>query len=230
MGFKAVLFDMDGVICDTMPLHRQVWRQFASTHGITLSDVEWRKLDGRRAGDIVAAVFGVNDAAENLRLSEARENLYREVLQTADLRAVAGVQACLEWLKERGIPCVLATSATSENVVQVLGTLGLTHYFSAIVSAQDVKNGKPDPEVYETAARRAGVHASECLVVEDAIQGVQAAKSAGATCLGLTTSEPASALLAAGAVWVQDDLTFFETGLGPDDSPLAPWFHALSRP
>lgn len=224
MLLQAVLFDMDGVICDNMPLHRQVWKQFADERGVTLSAAEWRKMDGRRAADIVATVFGVVETAENQALTEAREALYREVLRTAKLRPVPGVEACLNWLTARGIPCVLATSATAENVQQVLGGLNLTHHFRATVTAADVQQGKPHPEVYLKAAARAGVQPQDCLVVEDAVPGVLAGRAAGAHCLGLTTSEPASALQAAGAHWVAPDLRFFTSDTMPDGSRLAGWF------
>lgn len=206
MRFSAVLFDMDGVVADTMPLHRAVWRQFAAAHGIERSDDELRATDGRRASEIIEMLFGDLDAERVHALAEAREALYREELRTARLEAVAGVRELIRRLAELGIPRVIATSATPENVSQVLRPLGLHGSFDATVTSADVKRGKPDPEVYLTAAARAGVAPSACLVIEDALPGIEAARAAGAACLGVTTSLPAARLLGAGASWAVETL------------------------
>jgi HAD superfamily hydrolase (TIGR01509 family) len=204
--FKAVLFDMDGVVADTMPLHREVWRRFAASHGVPRTLEELRPLDGRRAGDIVELLLGERDPDRVKALAEAREALYRDLLSTATVEAVAGVRELLAWLGERRIPRVLATSATPENVEQVLGPLGLRGAFEGVVTSVDVSRGKPDPEVYLLAAARAGVAPGDCLVIEDALPGVEAACAAGATCLGLTTSLAEGPLREAGARWVVPDL------------------------
>ena len=213
--FAAVLFDMDGVVCDNMPLHRQVWREFVRSRGLAPSEDEIRGLDGRRAADIITSLFGELPAAEVAALADAREGLYRGSLPTATLPPVPGIEAFLGWLGERGVPRVLATSATPTNVALVLERLALAASFEAVVTAADVTRGKPDPEVYLTAAARAGVAPGRCLVVEDALPGVRAAKAAGAACLGLTTSEGPDALLAAGADWTAPDFTFLALGAFP---------------
>lgn len=215
--FDAVLFDMDGVVCDNMPLHRRVWTDFVQARGLRPSEAEIRALDGRRAADIIAALFGELPAEEVAALAHGREETYRASLPTAELPPVAGVEAFLAWLGARGVPRVLATSATPANVAVVLDRLALRPAFEAIVTAADVTRGKPDPEVYLTAAARAGAAPGRCLVIEDALPGVQAAKAAGATCLGLMTSEGEAALRAAGADFVAPDFGFLPLGTFPWD-------------
>lgn len=206
--FAAVLFDMDGVVCDNMPLHRRVWAEFVRGRGLTPTEAELRALDGRRAADIIAALFGELPPEEVAALAHGREEAYRASLPTADLPPVPGVEAFLAWLGERAVPRVLATSATPANVAVVLERLGLAPAFEATVTAADVARGKPDPEVYLTAAARAGVEPARCLVVEDALPGVRAAKAAGCACLGLMTSEGEAALRDAGADWTAADFGF----------------------
>ncbi|MFP5504038.1 MAG: HAD family hydrolase [Candidatus Sericytochromatia bacterium] len=207
MDFQAVLFDMDGVVVDNMPLHRAVWTEYVRGKGLDPSEAAIRALDGRRAADIIRALFGELTEDEIAERGAEREELYRTRLETAELVLVPGVVDYLDRLGARGVPRVLATSATPGNVEVVLERTGLGDRFEGIVCAADVTRGKPDPEVYLKAAARAGVAPDACLVVEDALPGVRAAKAAGAACLGLMTSEDAASLGAAGADWVARDFT-----------------------
>jgi len=202
-SFQAVLFDMDGVVIDNAALHREVWADFARSHGLAPTEAEIRATDGRRAVDAVKLLFkeDLEDAQVLARAAE-REMRYRQSLERAHVKAVPGVAPFLEALGEARIPRVLATSATLDNVDLVLARLDLAKKFDAVVSAEDVRNGKPNPEVYLTAARRAHADPARCLVIEDALPGVQAAKAAGAFCLGLSTSQSEEALFGAGADWV----------------------------
>lgn len=212
--FEAVLFDMDGVVVDNMPLHRQVWADYARAAGLAPSEAEIRALDGRRASDIILTLFSADLAEPEIaRMAKEREDLYSGRLGSTALSAVPGVQAFLEALQQAGIPRVLATSAVPMNVEAVLGKLGFHHFFDAVVSAVDVTHGKPHPEVYLTAAARVGANPARCLVVEDALPGVQAGKAAGARCLGLMTSEPEERLRAAGADWVAPDFLSLPPGV-----------------
>jgi beta-phosphoglucomutase family hydrolase len=204
--FDAVLFDMDGVVVDNMPLHRAVWADYARSRGLAPSEAEIRTLDGRRASDIILKLFGADlSESDILRMAGEREDLYASRLGNTTLQAVPGIRAFLSRLKAAGIPRVLATSAVPMNVETVLSQLGFHDLFEERVTAVDVKNGKPHPEVYLTAASRVGAQAARCLVVEDALPGVEAAKAAGASCLGLMTSEDERRLREAGADWVASD-------------------------
>jgi sugar-phosphatase len=217
--FQAVLFDMDGVVVDNMPLHRQIWREFAESRGVSPTDAELRALDGRRAVDIIAALFGEGQAPEAVAaMSKEREALYHGRLATAELQAVPGVVAYLQALGALGVPRVLATSAVPVNVEAVMTRLGVRPYFEAIVTAVDVTHGKPHPEIYLAAASRVGADPARCLVVEDALPGVMAAKAAGATCLGLMTSEPEARLVEVGADWVAPDFERLPAPLSPGRS------------
>lgn len=203
--FAAVLFDLDGVVIDTMPVHRRIWQEFAASKGRGLSAAEVMALDGRRAADVVAAIFPQASAAEVLALAKERELCYQQELLVTEIPLVSGVREFLAELARLGIPCVLATSAIACNVEVVLVRTGLCDAFGARVTAEDVLNGKPDPGIYLEAARRANQPPGRCLVIEDALPGVRSAKAAGTLCLGLTTSETPASLLATGADWTAPD-------------------------
>lgn len=204
--FAAVLFDMDGVVADNMPLHRAVWTDFARAQGLSPTEAEIRALDGRRARDIIRSLLGAHLDDETVeRLAKQREVMYRERLGSATVHPVAGVEEMLAMLRRHGIPRVLATSAVPGNAKVILDRLGLHEAFDAVVTAADVTHGKPHPEVYLTAASRVGVAAANCLVAEDALPGLAAGRAAGAALLGIATSEDEASLQAAGASWVARD-------------------------
>ncbi|MBV9491014.1 MAG: HAD family phosphatase [Verrucomicrobia bacterium] len=214
--FAAVLFDLDGVIVDNTALHRQTWEGFLRRHGFKPTVADLRAMDGRRAEEIIAQHFPPSRVSpgEAARLIEERETLYGERLLRGPVQAVAGVEAFLRGLAWLRVPCVLATSAHRLNVERVLGKLGLRESFLAWVTADDVTDGKPAPEVYLKAAARAGAAPERCLVIEDALAGVQAAKAAGAACLGLTTGVSAAALAENGADWTAGDFNGIPAPLG----------------
>ena len=214
--FAAVLFDLDGVIVDNTALHRQIWEEFLRRHGFEPTAADLRATDGRRAEEIIARYFSRDrlSPAQAAQLVEERETLYGERLVRGPVRPVAGVEGFLRGLARLRVPCVLATSAQPPNVERVLGKLGLRESFLAWVTAADVTHGKPAPEVYLKAAARAGVAPQRCLVIEDALAGVQAAKAAGAACLGLTTSVSATALAENGADWTASDFNGLPDPIG----------------
>jgi beta-phosphoglucomutase len=214
--FAAVLFDLDGVVADSAPLHHQVWADFLRAHGLGATAEDVRRADGRRAAEFLAEVFPTPlSAAELERLAAEREALYRQRLSTAELRPVPGLTNFLTGLQALGVPRVLATSAGRPSAEAALHRLGLVEAFNASLTASDVARGKPDPEVYVKAAAAVGVAPQRCLVAEDALAGVRAAKAAGATCLAVTTTAAAEDLRAAGADYISVDFTTLPAELWP---------------
>ncbi len=214
--FAAVLFDLDGVVIDNTLTQHQVWTAFLRLHGADPTPADIRATDGRRGDEVVRQFLGADlDAEEVTRLTGEREVMYRQRLLVDPVHPIAGVEAFLSALKSAGIPRALATSAVPENASIALRRLGLTAYFDAIVTAADVRRGKPDPEPYLKAA--AGVQAppEKCLMVEDSLPGIRSGKAAGATALGLTTSATEEQLRAAGADFVAADFTALPPSFWP---------------
>ena len=203
----GLIFDLDGVIVDSMPVHKQAWERYLSSLGYDGSDVASR-MHGRRNDEIVRDFLGP-DAAPHLVEGHgaAKEQLYREMMEE-DLvsRLVPGIAAWLARLT--GAPLALATNAERAYVDFVLHGTNLRRYFPVIVDGSQVPRPKPAPDVYLRASTELGIPPRNCVVFEDSPVGVEAARSAGMRVVGVLTH--ANAL--EGTVFVITD--FREPSLG----------------
>jgi HAD superfamily hydrolase (TIGR01509 family) len=205
---RAAVFDMDGVLIDNSRFHREAWRRLAREEGFALTDPEfWRQAIGRPVEEAVPRILGRPvPPAEALRLAQRKTALYHE-LADGQAPPVAGVVAFVRALTVLGVPRALATSAVADSAARILEGIGLAAVFPVQVTAGQVQRGKPDPEVYLTAATRLGVPPAACVVFEDAVVGVEAARRAGMAVVGLTTAHAAAELREAGAAWTAPDFT-----------------------
>ena len=128
------------------------------------------------------------------RLSLRKEELYRDIVLERGIAPLPGVTGWLDELRRYGIPCAIGSSTERLNIDTILGVLGIRHYFSAIVSADDVSHGKPDPEVFLTAAQRIERRPARCVVFEDALVGIEAAHRGGMKVIGVATTNPIEAI------------------------------------
>ncbi|MCJ7509695.1 MAG: HAD family phosphatase [Dehalococcoidia bacterium] len=196
---KAVLWDMDGVLADTAPFHFQAWRELFQSLGRGFADTDFRRTFGLRNDAILRDILGELAPAEVERLARKKEGLYREKIEGRVI-AIPGAIDLLRCLQQRGKKMAIVSSAPGENVRAVLHSLGLEGVFEAVVAEEDAPKGKPDPQGFLVAAEELGVAARECVVIEDAPGGVEAAKRAGMRCIGLATSRPRDALASADLV------------------------------
>ncbi len=197
---KGVIWDLDGVIVDTAPFHFQAWTKTLEEMGLPFSQEEFALIFGRRNRDILAEVIGKPLSTEEMeRISARKESLFREALR-GKVRALPGVLFWLEELKRRGYRQALATSAPRENMEMMVGSLGIEGFFDKIVLADELSAGKPDPEIFLLAAKALQLSPTRCIVIEDAVAGVEAAKRAGMRCIALATSHPRRALAEADMV------------------------------
>jgi beta-phosphoglucomutase len=195
----AVIFDMDGVLIDSGAHHRQAWVRLFGELGVAPPAGFWRHTIGRPSVEAVPLLLGDRIGPAEARRLANRKHAHYETLAAAGLPAVPGVVALVDTLRAHGVPIAVATSARRVDTVELLGPLGLLDRFGAIVTAEDVVRGKPDPEVYVLAAGRLGARPEGCLVFEDAVVGVLAARAAGMRVIGVTTTYEPADLLAAGA-------------------------------
>jgi beta-phosphoglucomutase len=207
--FAAVLFDMDGTLVDDVPLHQQVWREFAHRRGLNRSEQELQFAEGRKASEVIACLFGEDLSQEEiLRLTQESQSLFRERLASTNVvRLIPGVVEFLSNLGKLGIPRILATDTSRANVVAIFTKFGLSPYFDAVITSEDLQHGKPNPEIYLIAAQRAEAKPEDCLVAEDSAAGVTAAKAARCSCLGLTTTQPEADLKRERADFIASDYT-----------------------
>ncbi|MEP6714717.1 MAG: beta-phosphoglucomutase family hydrolase [Terriglobia bacterium] len=192
-GIRAFIFDMDGVIVDSNPLHRVAWEEYNRRQGITTTEAMHQRMYGKRNDQIVRDFFGDGLSGRELTPAEifahgaAKEELYREMLKPdLEKTLVPGVRDFLA--RHGGIPTALATNAEPPNVDFILDEAGLRHYFRATVDGHQVEHPKPHPEVYLRAADLLGMEPQYCVVFEDSGTGVQAAKAAGMRVVGLATT------------------------------------------
>ena len=185
---KAVIFDLDGVICFTDKYHYQAWKALADRLGIYFDEVINNRLRGvsRMASleIILERAEKTYTEEEKLAFAEEKNNTYRGLLANmspADL--TDEVRDTLAELRRRGY--LLAIGSSSKNTKFILGQIGLADFFDAISDGTDITRSKPDPEVFQIAAQKLGVESGLCAVVEDAKAGIQAAKAAGMTALAL---------------------------------------------
>jgi len=198
MPLDAVIFDFDGVVIDSHSAHERSWFMLAAEIQKTLTSEEFTRTFGQR-NETILPLLGWADEGDHLRIKELgdrKEVLYREILAQEGIVALPGVVALLENLKAAGIPTAVGTSAQRKNIECAFGLLGISHLFQDVAASEDVTKGKPDPQVFLKAAEKLGADPANCVVIEDAHVGLQAARAAGMKCVGVTTTHPAESLAA----------------------------------
>ena len=196
---RAVIFDMDGVLIDSGAHHRDAWRLLLGDIGVTPPPDYWRLTIGRPAEDAVPLLLGRRvDRTEAAALAQRKRDLYTQ-LAVRGTRAIPGVSAFVETLARQKVPRAVATSAGRREAESLLTEIGVRRCFDVVVTAEDVRWGKPNPEVYLKAAAGLAIPSKACLVFEDSLVGVHAARNCGMRVIGLTTSHTGRELLGAGA-------------------------------
>jgi beta-phosphoglucomutase len=186
-GCKAVLWDMDGTLVNSEELHWIAWRNTMAKEGIVITREQFLSTFGQRNDSIIPAWLGSAVSAGRIeRIGQAKEELYRDLVQRVGIAPESGVATWLDRLHKHGWQQAIASAAPRANVDAVLEALSATHVFQGIVSAEDVHRGKPDPEVYLLAASRVDVPAERCIVVEDAAAGIEGARRARMRSIGIS--------------------------------------------
>ena len=184
---RAVLWDLDGTLVDSEAFHWQSWVHALAADGVSVTYEQFKSSFGQRNDAILRVWLGANATADRIaRIADAKEVEYRRLADVHGLTPLPGAAKWLAHLHERGWRQAIASSAPRLNVDVMLRALHLTRYFDAIVSSEDVVHGKPDPEVFLTAARRLEAIPSRSVVVEDAAAGVEAARRAGMRSVGVS--------------------------------------------
>jgi beta-phosphoglucomutase family hydrolase len=191
----ACIFDWDGVIIDSSEHHIEGWRRFAKEENFVFPEHHFKQSFGMKNEQIIPQLWKwTDDPAEIKRIDNKKEALYRDIMKEKGLVALPGVAELLGLLKKNKIPCAIGSSAPMANVGTGLDILGYGHFFQTVVSGEDVKLGKPDPQIFLTAAFRLAFPPDRCVVFEDAKVGVAAAKAGGMKVVAVTNTYPANEL------------------------------------
>jgi len=193
VALGAVLFDMDGTLIDSMPLHHRSWQLWFAEQGLAFDEAGFFEATaGRTNLEILTDLFPTRTRAELDALAWRKEELYREIAAT-ELQLIAGAEAICLAARARGLKLAVCTAAPPENIAVAFERFGMSGWVDTVTSPADGLRGKPHPDILLAAAERLGVSPAACLVFEDAPLGIEAARRAGMAAVALTTTLPAAA-------------------------------------
>ena len=206
MKLKGLLFDMDGTLVDNLAYHFMAFDAYAKREGFTLLEPVSLKINGMHSNDIFPLLLGNEVVAQYGldRLNREKEEVYRDMYRPK-IAPIAGVIELLKEAKKAGVKCAIGSSGCRENVEMIIEGLGIADLIDGSISGSDVTHGKPHPEIFTKAHELLGLKAEECIVVEDAVNGVLAGVRAGCKCLAVTTTATAEVLAEAGASLCVED-------------------------
>jgi beta-phosphoglucomutase len=202
----AAIFDMDGTLVDNMRYHSEAWVSLSRRLGIEATAERFeREFAGKKNDEILPVLLGRPIPPEELaQLAEEKETHYRK-LYAPHLGLMRGAEDFISRLRGSGVRLAVATAAPTGNRTLVLDGLGIRSLFARIVGAEEVVRGKPAPDIFLAAARHLEVDPAACVVFEDAVNGILAAREAGMSAVGITSTTPPEVLREAGAHWVAPD-------------------------
>lgn len=185
---RAALWDVDGTLIDSREYHWLSWQGALAREGFDVTPEQFAASFGRRNDEILRGFFPSYSSEEITRVGESKEVAYRRLVREKGIDLLPGVRRWLDRLREGGWLQAVASSAPRANLEVIVEALGLDGYFAAVASAEDVTEGKPDPQVFLVAAAKLGVEPGSCVVVEDAPAGTEAARRAGMRSIGVLSS------------------------------------------
>ena len=190
---QAFIFDMDGTVIDSTQLDYEAWQKAMREYDAELPYEDYIAKLGAKSSEIAKEYLDVSDE-EIDKLISRREEYFKQLVDEKGLSLLPGVEQFLQQLRNAHLKTALATGSNAEKLEFIFNKLPLKQYFDAFVTADDVSQGKPEPEVFVQAAAKLGVDPADCVVMEDATNGLQAAKNGGMRCIALTTTRGADQL------------------------------------
>lgn len=210
----AAIFDWDGVIIDSSAAHERSWDILAGEERRTLPEGHFKKGFGRKNEFIIPNILGwAHEPAEIARLADRKEALYRDIVRDTLKEPLPGVRALLAGLRDAGIPCAVGSSTHRANIDLAMSLLGLREFFQGIVTSEDVKNGKPAPDVFLQAAASVGCAPGAGVVFEDALAGVEAGLAGNFAVIAVATTNTREVLETAKPTRIVHRLTEVDAAL-----------------
>lgn len=199
MYSEALLFDLDGTLTNSDPLHFEAFAGVAADYGVTLDEEMFlTHVSGQSNALICKTLFPHVDASRHEAIADEKEARFRQMI-VGRLAPISGLVALLDWARERGCGLAVVSNAPRQNILDMLGQLGIADRFATMIAGGELPRSKPDPLPYLTALERLGVAPVHAVAFEDAPPGLRAAHAAGVATVGLTTTIDADSVRASGA-------------------------------
>ena len=206
---KGIIFDMDGTIVDSLPYHYEAWKIFFNENKVENFSEKLNEYKGGGTLDLMRTVYGNQYSKKELKkMSEDKEKIFRKIYK-GEIKQILGFKKFLGELKSKDIMIGLASNAIRKNVSMIINELEIYDYFDSIICGDEVINGKPNPEMFNETIDRFDINKDECLIFEDSLEGILAAKNSGVKVIGITSSSSNKVLKDAGCVMsISDYLDF----------------------
>ena len=214
MPLGGVIFDWDGVVINSATLHKKSWEMLADELVLPLPINHFELGFGKKNEVIIPKILQWSQSqADIIKWGKRKEEIYRDLGKIEGIPILKGMREFLDSLKSKKIPCVIGTSTEKENLSLAFSQLNIGHYFQGSICSEDVSQGKPDPEVFQKAAKIIEQKPENCVVLEDSTHGIEAAKTGGMKALGILTTKQESELFKSGADQVINDPTMLNISL-----------------
>ena len=210
---KGIIFDMDGTIVDSLPYHYKAWKIFFKENKVENFSKKLKDYKGGGTLDLMTAVYGNKYSRKELKImTDDKEIIFREIYKN-NVVPIMGFMDMFELIKSKNILVGLASNAIRKNVKMILSELKIYEKFDSIICGDEVKKGKPDPEMFDETVDRFNLKKEECLIFEDSVEGVSAAVNSKVDVVGITSSSSEKILIDKGCKTTIDNYLNFDVSI-----------------
>ena len=210
---KGIIFDMDGTIVDSLPYHYKAWKIFFKENKVENFSERLKDYKGGGTLDLLTAVYGDKYSRKELKImTDDKEIIFREIYKN-NVVPIMGFMDMFELIKSKKILVGIASNAIRKNVKMILSELKIYKKFDSIICGDEVKRGKPDPEMFDETIDRFNLKKEECLIFEDSVEGVSAAVNSGVDVVGITSSTSGKILIDKGCITTIDNYLNFDMSI-----------------
>ena len=210
---KGIIFDLDGTIVDSLPYHYKAWKIFFKENKVENFSERLKDYKGGGTLDLLTAVYGDKYSRKELKImTDDKEIIFREIYKN-NVEPIKGFMKMFEVIKSKNILVGLASNAIRKNVKMILSELKIYEKFDSIICGDEVKRGKPDPEMFDETIDRFNLKKEECLIFEDSVEGVSAAVNSRVDVVGITSSTSGKILIDKGCITTIDNYLNFDMSI-----------------